>query len=173
MLWILLPTYKTAGAQFLTYQAGIPQGPQLSAVRDSPRPSSSDDYLRRHSLEGFNDVSSHRELLQHSTPGLTQIAFQNSFSEASMSLTAGLPPGDGSQVVALREPFYRIDTVGIKNKLTTLLSAQAAQYWATLTCFLLGKLRRDEFEGLIVEFLNTAVKRKPPTCPGETEDTVS
>lgn len=82
-----------------------------------------------------------------------------------MSLTAGLPPGDGSQVVSLREPFYRIDTIGIKAKLTNLLSAQAAQYWATLTCFLLGKLRRDEFEGLIIEFLNTAVKREIRTSP--------
>ncbi len=60
---------------------------------------------------------------------------------------------------ASTEPFYRLDTVAIKKKLVIQLGEGFWPYWLQLKEFLVGRLRRDEFETLVKARLDTDVKR--------------
>jgi hypothetical protein len=64
--------------------------------------------------------------------------------------------------IGVKEPFYRVDTLGLKKKLLDLIGEEekATEYWQCLAQFLKGKARRDEFEQLVKPVLDTHVKRE-------------
>ena len=78
-----------------------------------------------------------------------------------------LPAQDPIQTVTYKpaEKFHRIDTLHMKRKLFEALgsgesgeSEQARQYWEYLGQFVRGKLRREEFVGLLAGVLDTSLK---------------
>lgn len=100
-----------------------------------------------------------------------------SASVPSPSKGRGAVNGTGpakAAAAASSEPFYRIDTNAIRKKLAVQLGDGFWTYWPKLKEFLVGRLRRDEFEALVKAHLNTEAKREDQgCCVLNTADTIS
>ena len=77
-----------------------------------------------------------------------------------MKTTTSHPNANGRVTPVSTEPFYRVDTGAIKTKLVEQLGEDFWPYWTELKEFLVGALRKDEFEGLMGPYLDNDVKRE-------------
>jgi hypothetical protein len=81
-------------------------------------------------------------------------------SPLKMKTTTSHPSANGRVTPVSTEPFYRVDTGAIKTKLVEQLGEDFWPYWTELKEFLVGALRKDEFEGLMGPYLDNDVKRE-------------
>lgn len=79
---------------------------------------------------------------------------------AKASAISSRPKESASSVPVSQEPFSRVDTLGMKERLLKVLKADGDRYLKGLTGFLTGNISRAEWEDDCRKFLDTPYKRK-------------